>query len=63
MAPARLSLLTDYDMPMFISAFDICFKGSGFMAFRYGMGRGSYKSLPNLHCPVDMWHDVDEMEV
>ena len=33
------------------------------MAFRYGMGRGSYKSLPNLHCPVDMWHDVDEMEV
>ena len=23
MAPARLSLLTDYDMPMFISAFDI----------------------------------------
>ena len=33
------------------------------MAFRYGMGKGSYKSLPDLHFPVDMYYGVDEMEV
>ena len=33
------------------------------MAFRFGMGKGSYKSLPNLQFPVDMCYGVDEMKV
>ena len=49
MGPPRLSLLTDYNICIFLLVtFIFTFKGSGIMAFRYGICKRSYKSLPSL---------------